>query len=353
MIIAHCMLISSVFAQQNIEQGYIITIQEDTIYGEIINNTYSTNATQCKFRPSDSKSFTIYYPGDIYGYRFTAGKYYVSKSITSDSVVKKLFLEFLIDGELDIYFYQDKGKINHYYASRDSLRLLELEYSVNIVNIDGEIFEKEIMKYVGVLNALTSDYPEFQNTILTLKEPSHKKLIKFSEDYHNVACPNAECIIYQKKIKYKFDIELVGGVKINSYDRKEYAKPNNPFMGIKLYINNPRFSEKSYFGIGYIQEGKLINDKSNTSFKNFSIPITYGYYPTQKRVSYFFSGGVCIRSHDKKIFSSIIITPGIKYDFENLYLKLYAEMEFIGKIIIPVGYYSTNIGLGIVYKLNY
>ncbi|WP_157754658.1 hypothetical protein [Salinivirga cyanobacteriivorans] len=47
-----------------------------------------------------------------------------------DSTHGMLFLEYLINGELDAYFYRDEYGDNHYYIEKDSLKLRELKYNI-------------------------------------------------------------------------------------------------------------------------------------------------------------------------------------------------------------------------------
>lgn len=342
---------SSLISQE--KTGYIITNQNDTIRGTITNETYHTNAFECNFSPLDTLNYTKYYPSDIAGYRFDSGKYYVSKSFKLDNIDTTLFLEYLIDGKLDIYFFQDNAINNRYFVTRDGMRLSELKYSKSYVVIDGENYEKETNKSAGILYALTSDKPEFQSNIDKIKEPSHNKLIKFGEEYHNAICPDTSCLIYHKKMKYKVNLELLGGINLLSYNHQDFSKDVLPTVGLMISINNPNFSENSFFSVGYMQDGKNTEDSTGSSFYNFCIPFTYGYYPTKKTITFGFSAGLNIRSHSKKIYGSLSVVPSLNYNGKKINIRLYTNAEFMSKFIIPYAYYSTNIGMSVIYKLNY
>ena len=74
-------------AQSNVREGYIITLQDDTIHGEIDFRTSAMNMKRCVFRKKGDTSFKTYLPGEISGYRFTSnGIYYVSKEVKTDEV---------------------------------------------------------------------------------------------------------------------------------------------------------------------------------------------------------------------------------------------------------------------------
>lgn len=48
----------------------------------------------------------VYYPGSIVAYRFTPGKYYVSRMVTIEEAPRNVFLEYLIEGGLALYYYR-------------------------------------------------------------------------------------------------------------------------------------------------------------------------------------------------------------------------------------------------------
>jgi len=229
-------LFINVTAQRNLTSGYILKNKFDTLYGVIDDKNYYLNSQFCDFRENKSDSLKRYYPKDIYGYRFIDGKYYISKALGIAGKDSIMFLEFLINGEVDFYFSQDKSKINHYYASKENSPILELKYSKELLHIDSKIYERENKQYISVLEYFTRDYPDFKNDIYKLNEPNHKNLIRIGEDYHNHVCKDRKCIIYDKKIRYRLLLEIAGGYKIftNRYDY--YRLSGNPFFGISFYI---------------------------------------------------------------------------------------------------------------------
>ena len=69
---------ATVFAQGNYKEAYIITLQNDTVYGFVDFSTDENNSKQCNFKKTLSATdVTQYAPGEIYGYRFVEeGKFY-------------------------------------------------------------------------------------------------------------------------------------------------------------------------------------------------------------------------------------------------------------------------------------
>lgn len=364
LIILGLLLSQMASAQKDFKDAYILLTKNDTLFGKIVNANYSTNAVYCDFQKENSAVVKRYFPNKIYGYRFLEGKYYVSKEIeTKDNETIILFLEYLINGELDVYFYQENGTINHYLVAKDEMPLKELHYSTSLVTIDGKLFEKESRPYVGVLGRLTREYPELREKIVKIKTPSHEKLIKFGRDYHQLVCNNNECVIYEKKIPYRIFIEFIGGYKIRSLDNGNYINPSVPFFGFKGYINNPQFSENSYFGVGFIYEGKAniivrledyiyTQTSERSSYHIYKVPITYGYMSPKKGLSPIFFGGMNFRPYHGYL-PTLSFIPGLKLEAKKYIVKLNVEFEFISLVFMPVAYYATNISFGLLYKLPY
>ncbi|MDO4958524.1 MAG: hypothetical protein Q4E68_04650 [Prevotellaceae bacterium] len=92
-------------AQGNLREGYVITLQGDTLYGEIDFRTADMNMKRCVFRKNGESSFKTYLPEDISGYRFTSnGIYYISKLVDTKSEGKKnLFVEYVLHGNMNLY----------------------------------------------------------------------------------------------------------------------------------------------------------------------------------------------------------------------------------------------------------
>ena len=96
-----CLLFISVSAiaqNSSFMDGYIVTNDNDTIRGEIALRTDRVNGNECHFRRSPGEAAKVYYPGSIVAYRFTPGKYYVSRMVTIEEAPRNVFLEYLIEG---------------------------------------------------------------------------------------------------------------------------------------------------------------------------------------------------------------------------------------------------------------
>ena len=92
-----------VWAQRDYRKGYIITNEQDTIYGWIDYRGNMRNAKICSFKKREADRATEYTPLDIAAYRFIDSKYYVSTTIVGANEQKHVFLEYLVNGMVKLH----------------------------------------------------------------------------------------------------------------------------------------------------------------------------------------------------------------------------------------------------------
>ena len=118
-------LSGSLIAQSDFRPGYIIYNNGDTLTGLIDYKGNQANARKCVFKLSKDDQEEKFTPEDIKAYRFIDSKYYVSKKIlTEDSIETQLFLEYLIDGIVDVFYYRDLSDENYLIDNGDGNLLL-------------------------------------------------------------------------------------------------------------------------------------------------------------------------------------------------------------------------------------
>lgn len=141
-------------AQSNYKRGYIITNDNDSIAGWIDFRTDKMNQKQCKFKPSEQEKETIYLPGEIAGYRFTdEGNYYVSRDIEINEELQKVFLEYMVQGMMNLYSYYDGQQ---YFFFEDAAGKMTMVTKKPDEIKDSKYFEDK--KYKGVLLYMFKDY---------------------------------------------------------------------------------------------------------------------------------------------------------------------------------------------------
>ncbi len=160
------------YAQTDFRPGYIIKTIGDTIFGQIDYRGDILMSKVCRFKDKESE-ITEYYPNDITAYRFIDSKYYVSRELNK----KQVFLEYLIKGEINIYYMRD-GIGDHYYLDKEDVKLTEIPYEEGIKYVDNKQVFYESKKHIGVLNYYMQDVAGFQSKISSGKKTGAPKLDK-------------------------------------------------------------------------------------------------------------------------------------------------------------------------------
>ena len=249
------MYIGCMQAQRDYRRGYIITNQQDTIYGWIDYRGDTRNAKICSFRETETGSATDYTPSDIAAYRFIDSKYYVSKNIGSDDAHHQFFLEYLVNGMVKLYYYRDDDNNDQYFIEKDG-HLLELKTEQKEEVVEGAIRKTTKKSYIGTLKATLNVWE--MNKQIDHARLDHSSLIDIAKDYHHYVCTDgSECIVYEKKKPLiAVRIAPVMGADLSMFklmDRDVEKYNLNPStnltIGVNLNFSMPRINEKLFLQI--------------------------------------------------------------------------------------------------------
>lgn len=139
----------------------------------------------------------VFRPGEILGYRFNNGKYYVSKSLPFDND-RVPFVEYVLDGIADLYFYYDSNGENFVIEKEDG-PMIRLDNQEMVIEDEyGTKYIHKSKRYVGQLKAAFSEAPELHPTLEQMNL-SLKPMIQATKKYHEYVCGDQECIIFEKK----------------------------------------------------------------------------------------------------------------------------------------------------------
>lgn len=239
-------------SQSNFKEGYIINLQNDTIYGYIDFRIDQSNAVQCRFKSSPDADEEVFQPGSIYGYRFVnEGKFYVSKIVEIDNAKQSYFLEYLLQGIISLYYLPfDNG--HYFFESADGTMIGITKEPDQIVD---QHF-KEDTRYRGVLTYVFRDYLPLSGE--TSKVNFNKaSIIEFTKEYHDRVCDTGEqCIIFEHDYKRSFikvDYTISGGVDLYSirlYEREILdAFSLSPVLTVGMSISSPRLLKSLFFNL--------------------------------------------------------------------------------------------------------
>jgi len=202
-ILIGLMLLSGVVAvaQSNYKEGYVITLQGDTLWGWADYRTDKMNAKICNFKKSETdKEPTSYEPGQIAGYRFSKeGKYYITRNIEINNVQQTVFVEFLVQGLLNLYYYTDE--LNYYiFEDRETGKMTYTTQKPDeIIYKEGTAYNQKDVRYRNILTYTFKNYEPIKKEVQKL-DFTYQSMVNLAKNYHNLVCTTGEkCIEFEGK----------------------------------------------------------------------------------------------------------------------------------------------------------
>lgn len=227
-----------------LNNGFLINKNNDTIRGFIGNSLTSSIFTKCYFTPSKDENMVPFFPGDIKGFGIDKGhKIFASAKLKIGQRDTIAFARLLLDGTLDLFFYETDGKNN--FLIRDSE---DKTYNVS--------YPPELRKddYLNGLNAskkfniiTDSIFSELNIQVENKIKPSVKSFINILREYHHTADMPFKVVIPERII----EVGPMVGVRFEKYKQNIY---NN---GFKSYF------EPAPYGGFYL---KICDSKSRLGF---------------------------------------------------------------------------------------
>ena len=205
-------------AQVNLREGIVITLQGDTLHGQIDYRTDRINSEQCVFLANGASATTTYLPGQIEGYRFLDnGRYYMSNSTIftdTDTKIKPCFLELLVRGQISVYYWPDnevQGTALFYFVRNDG-SVATVRYNPNTyykkddsaLGIDRRIKDPKQDKAkrakLSDANMLLKGSKKAQKMLFD-REINIKNATKIAMTYNEEMCPDGQCEIFNYRNK--------------------------------------------------------------------------------------------------------------------------------------------------------
>lgn len=190
---------SGLKAQPNFLPGYLITSENDTLKGFIEKQRDKKNSKKCCFRESLNSGTKEYFPDELKEYRFDDDKYYISKTLLLRRKEVSLFLELLVDGVADLYFFREDNITDHYFIQKADGKFFELTKTDKLVESDGKFYSHDYKKYIGTLKIAFKDCPKIFPDIDQMPL-DQKSLIDITKKYHECSGASKKCVIYAKQI---------------------------------------------------------------------------------------------------------------------------------------------------------
>ncbi len=289
------------------KEGYIITNDNDTVSGYINYKGPVKNTFTCEFAKTPEAKVETYTPGDIKAFRFIDSKYFTSDQIEIDSILTPVFLEWLIMGEASILSFTPSDLKIRYFIKTQNDSLIELKNTTVTKEIYGHRYEVDNHEYIGQLKIQLQDKPELFDEIERTPFQA-KSLIKVSKKYHNLKCPDEDCLIFEDKNR-KYSIYIAPSVSfiasqyiLNNGNEEAVKLAMSPGYGINIKFGkspvlSPKFSFNlgaSFYDITYEYDAFVSNveDYTIARIKYVRIPLTVSYKILNKQFSPYFNTGL-------------------------------------------------------------
>ena len=246
--------LSDLQGQTLFRPGYVITNENDTLHGLIDYRGDTRNAKRCDFKVDLNSTVQEFTPQTIKGYRFIDGKYYVSRSIKANDKEVQLFLEYLVNGISDLYFYADITQ-NHYFIEKSDGQLIELTNEIRTISVEGKDYIRDTKNFVGLLKYAFGDCPQIFPLINKAKF-ENKSLIDITKRYHDIKCDGEKCIIYEKQLlvmRYRFapfismNNSFLKFTDIAVYEDISFKMASTVSVGLSMNAAMPDLNEKVSF----------------------------------------------------------------------------------------------------------
>lgn len=361
-VILLCLTITA-NAQSNYIKGYIITNNNDTIRGFIDFRTDKINSSVCKFKLSEEADEQMFHPDDILGYMLiNEVKYYVSRTITLNNNKEKVFLEYLVQGIKDLYYYpKDLG---YYFFEDENGKMISVTKEADKI-VDNKY--KTDNKYKGLLSYIFRDC----NSVTKNIERStfeRSTMIELTKKYHQQMCaPGQECIVFEndyKKTFLKFDFAFYGGLQIMDFKFRDSEpaefNPNkylSPVIGGEACISSPRLMKS----LSMVLDASLskIEGKKDLFKENSDFESHYQKYQFDGLISTF---GLELKyTYPEGLFRPTA-EAGLCYSlFLNSSNSFYNETRLVGRLeketkenhfLLPNSFTGYKFGVGFDYQLN-
>lgn len=302
--------------------SYYLTDSLKSVGVKVIDGGAIQNAKQCQIEKTGKT--LIYSPDEVKEYGFKDGSVYISRIIKINNEEKKVFLQRLSKGNMNLYYYKDKNG-GKFFIEKDSGQIVEVLKK----GIDNSNYRDFLKPYTQDCNNVSGALK-----LVTYNKPS---LTKFIDQYNSCLHKPFPFIKYGLIIGY--GVSKPQNSKISDEGLKNAVFKNDNTFNAGIFVDIPILL--SYFSLHpelYFQKNKfsghsIINNTVNDIIINttsINIPLLIRYtYPTLKLRPYINLGGTFnynIRNENA------VYTTTISYDIieieETINSNIYSEKQF-------------------------
>lgn len=253
--------VCDVCAQINPQPGYIITLENDTIQGQIDFRLDKQHAVQCLFCAAGHTDFERYLPGEIYAYRFlNGGKFYVSREVELNGQSRHVFLEYLVNGIVSLYYLDDEAGEYYFWENTENgdfkTVFLARTYSA-YATVPEEGQREQRLRQLYPAYEILRKSPKVVDK-LWKSDVNKKTLTRLTVEYHEEVCTSPQaCVQYEYKqntSRLKLAFHVSAGMDycmmVSSELEKEYGIKHlsgmAPTLRVGIDVPLPRVSRQLF-----------------------------------------------------------------------------------------------------------
>ncbi len=230
----------------NPEKGYVITNDNDTIYGTIDYLSGEKNATVCRFRRDGEPTFHQYSPDDLQGFAFMDGSvYYVSRTFPLNGGEVRIFAEYLLKGGVSLYRYLTNGETIFFLTDSDgkTAAIKEMDYSSYKAE-EGRLLKRGNLQAAFTLLSASTETTES----LWSRDITADNLVDITRHYNEQFCTEAgDCTVFRYNAKksalYRLRMRLEAGHNFCHINNGAFSYSTNmPHLGVGVEATSKRMN---------------------------------------------------------------------------------------------------------------
>ncbi len=341
------------YAIDYFEKGYIVTLENDTVYGYIERLSESKLSVGVIFNDTILDTTVFYMPDQLSAFGFADGinfspvlyKHTVNSFGGTEKISQTCFAKRLMTGDISLYKLQLTSiEGDHVYILRKGDEYYTIRENLNVLNQpEGMINRRD----VGILIFLLEPCPEEKEKVGKTKFDD-KEMIALLSRYSTCAAPEVEQATFNYRVKKKYTFLLDAGYT-GLFTSDEYI--NGGELGILCDVYSPHLSENTSFitGLQFFYYSNYLKDEDgNEEFENayfFKIPLlvnTNLYRGTNKRsfdfqvgLNYVFPVFINFQTGISCRYKQMRLAAG----YEMYLMTLLTDESFIQSCFLSAGYY--------------
>ena len=332
-------VVSSAMAQQAAEprnpvRGYVITNDNDTLWGTIDYLTGKENAEACHFQKDGETTYRIYRPGEILGYRLhEGGVYYVTRTLPVNGKDNTFFAEYLLKGGVSLYRHEDDKETLYYMVDgKGKVATIREDDYEKYRKEDAAKRKRENLREAAEIMYISTEATED----LWHRNITAANLVRTTRRYNEKYCQDAgDCVVFQynsNKASFynpKLFAEMGFGKGKMKYDDYSF-QTQMPYIGLGGEFAFPRripnLSHQAMVLVG------LYDDRTNLMGYNYNekqklwLEVNYGLiyrFPTSGKNRPYVNGGVSISQ-----VSGIYAAAGYELGMGRHFLRVGAKFNY-------------------------